>query len=154
MLFRSIEQASAENRKRFGESLDHDFEQAAGRLPELLRELDQTLAEHSKTLAADLSGHQQSLARTRENIEQQGREAANHLREQREQGAQAVQVALTAALAAVEDRQTAACTAVSEQLKEIQQQREAAARQHSTQEQTVQKWRAGLETEFATLSAK
>ncbi len=65
-----------------------------------------------------------------------------------------MQHALATALAAVEDRQTAACAAVSEQLKEIQQQREAATRQHSAHEQMVQKWRLGLETEFSNLSAK
>jgi hypothetical protein len=149
-----IEQASGDSRKRFAESLDRNMEDAAARLPEMLRELDRTLAEHSQSLAADASGHQLALTRTRENIEQQGREATARLREQREQGEQAMQQALTAALAAVEDRQAAACTAIGEQLKEIQQQREAAARQHSTQEQMVQKWRSGLETEFTTLSAK
>jgi hypothetical protein len=149
-----LEQASGESRKHFSESLEHEMQDAARRLPELLRELDRGLEAHSKTLAAEFSEHQQALARTREDFVQHGRDATARLREQREQSEQAEQLALTAALAAVEDRQTAACTAVSEQFKEIQQQREVAARQHSAHEQMVQKWRLGLETEFSALSAK
>jgi hypothetical protein len=149
-----IEEAAGESRKRLGETIEHDLQGAANRLPEMLRELDRCLEQHSAALAADLSAHQQSLARTRESFEQQGRETIARLREQREQGEQSIERALTAALAAVEDRQTAACTAVSEQVRAIQQNREASARQHAEQEQMVQRWRQGLEKEFAILSTK
>jgi len=138
-----IEQRRPRNRKRFAESAGPRPAGCRRRLPRIAAGVgshpDRAFPEPGRGLV----GTSASPDAHSENIEQQGREATARLREQREQGEQAMQQALTAALAAVEDRQAAACTAVGEQLKEIQQQREAAARQHSAQEQMVQKWRLG-----------
>src|SRR5579871_5835583 len=149
-----LDTTAGESHKRFAEIVDQHVQGAATRIPELVRELDRTLEQHSGTLAADLTAHQQAMARARENFEQLSRDTADRLREQHERSSNAAQTALTAALAAVEDRQASAATAIGSQFKEIQQQREEAARQHAAHEQMVQKWRLGLETEFKTLSAK
>jgi len=149
-----IQHGSEETQLRFSESLEARMKSAAERIPGMLQQLDQCLAQHSAALASDLAMHQEATARSRESFEEHSRSTTALISENRAAGEEAIRLALTVALTKVEDRQASACNTVGDLLKNVESQQAAAMRQYGDHEKQVQKWRSDLSTEFSKLSAR